>query len=84
MIYDGVRRKFTIFLLALLIFICFIAGSGYFWRMWFVFAFGIGFLYLAGKLDAIFAYDCFLDIMFLDDQLFQLEPDWDEWENMNK
>ena len=51
MIYDGVRRKFTIFILVLLIFICFIAGSGYFWRMWFVLAFGIGFLYLAGSLN---------------------------------
>ncbi len=25
-----------------------------------------------------------LDIMFLDDELFALEPDWDEWENMMK
>ena len=48
MIYDGVRRKFTIFLLVVLIFICFIAGYDL-WRMWFVLAFGFGFLYLAGK-----------------------------------
>ena len=49
MIYDGVRRKFTIFLLVVLIFICFVAGGDYLWEMWFVLTFGIGFLYLAGN-----------------------------------
>ena len=78
MIYDGGRRKFTIFLLVVLIFICFIAGYGYLWRMWFVFAFSIGFLYLAGRCVSE------LDILFMDDELFVLEPDWDEWENMMK
>ncbi len=51
MIYDGVRRKFTIFLVVVLIFICFVAGYDL-WRMWFVFAFSFGFLYLAGRLAA--------------------------------
>ena len=49
MIYDGVRRKFTIFLLVVLIFICFVARDSILWRQWFVLTFGIGFLYLAGR-----------------------------------